>query len=278
MADKRISGFTSNPNLNEIEGLAGYDASGNARISGPQIIEAVKSSIVSDGLLCLYDAGDYDVATNTWPDSSGNNFGDAVLQNPGVGTTPTKVTVGTGAPYLECDDTHMLVDKSANPWTQFSYTQEAWINFTGNSSFSGITDFHPGEEYALYWGGAGAYFPADSIIMTVDGFDPYPTSGGASLPWGGGPTGWYQIVATFTGTTLTIYLNGEPSVTSTGDVDVGIGPGLNEELDLLCAHEATTPAIYGFGGNCGLIGIYTRALNAAEVKQNFEANRARFGL
>ena len=238
MADTKISGFPSNPTLSEIQGLAGYDAGGNARISGDDIIAAVKSSVITDGLLCLYDAADYDVATNTWADSSGNSFGTATLENPGATTTPTKVIVGTGAPYLECDDTHMLVDKTASPWTQFSYTQEAWIDFTGNSSFSGVTDFHPGEEYAMYYGGAGAFFP--------------------------------------TGSTVTIYLNGEPVVTSTGDTGIGIGPGSNAELDLLCAQSGGT--VYGFEGNCGLIGIYTRALNAAEVKQNFETNRSRFGL
>jgi len=275
MADTKISGFPSNPTLSEIQGLAGYDAGGNARISGDDIIAAVKSSMISDGLLCLYDAADYDVATNTWADSSGNSFGTATLENPGP-ATPTKVTVGTGAPYLECDDTHMLVDKTANPWVQFSYTQEAWVNFTGNSSFSGITDFHPGEEYAMYWGGAGAFFPADEVVMSVDGLDSFPISGGASLPFGVGPTGWYQIVITFTGTTVTIYLNGEPVVTSTGETNVGIGPGSNAELDLLCAQSGGT--VYGFEGNCGLIGIYTRALNPSEVKQNFEANRSRFGL
>jgi len=274
MADTKISGFPSNPTLSEIQGLAGYDAAGNARISGDDIISAVNTATVTNGLLCLYDAGNFDNVAKTWADSSGNAFGTAVMGG-ASSTDPVLNTVGLGQPYLECDDSHMIVTP-ASPWTQYSYTQETWIDFTGNSSFSGVTDFSPLEEYAMYWGGAGAWFSAEEVIMTTDGTDEFPVSGGAPLAWGGGPTGWHHIVITFTGTTVTIYINGEPSVTSTQDANVGTGPGLNSELDLLCAHSGGS--VYGFEGNCALIAIYERALNATEVKNNFNATRTRFGL
>jgi len=273
MANVKISGFPSNPELSEIQGLAGYDAGGNARISGDDIITAVSTSIVTNGLLCLYDAADFvDAgALSTWPDSSGNSFGTAVVGT-GGSTNPTKTTVGVGQPYLECDDSHMLVTP-ASSWTQYSYTQEVWIDFTSANLYNGVTDFAPGEEYAMYYD----YAPNNNeIIMSTDGFDIFPLSGGADI--GAAPTGWKHCVITFTGQTLTIYINGEPNVTSTSDANILIGPGLNSRLDLLCSGDGPGTTQYGFTGNCAIIAVYDRALNATEVKQNFNATRARFGL
>lgn len=270
MSDTKISAFPSNPTLSEIQGLAGYDAVGNARISGDDIISAVNTATVTNGLLCLYDAGNFDNALKTWPDSSGNSFGTAVV-GAGASNDPVLNTVGVGQPYLECDDSHMLVTP-ASSWTQFSYTQEVWIDFTSTNLYNGVTDFAPGEEYAMYYGLVGA----NEIEMSTDGFDVFPLSGGADI--GASPTGWKHVVITFTGQTLTIYINGEPNVTSTGDANILIGPGLNTRLDLLCSGDGPGTTQYGFTGNCAVIAVYDRALNATEVKQNFNATKSRFGL
>ena len=74
------------------------------------------------GLLALYDADNYDGAANTWPDSSGNSFGTATLQA-GSANDPILNTLGVGQPYLECDDSHLRVDRTGTEWTQFSNTR-----------------------------------------------------------------------------------------------------------------------------------------------------------
>jgi hypothetical protein len=221
------------------------------------------------GLLALYDADNYDAAANTWPDSSGNSFGTATLQA-GSANDPILNTVGLGQPYLECDDSHLRVDRTGTEWTQFSYTQEVWINFTSANLFNGVIDFSPSEEYAMYYGLTGA----TDIEMSTDGTDTFPITGGANI--GATPTGWKHCVITFTGQTVTIYINGEVSVTSTSEASVGVGPGENTYLDLLCSASGGTA--YGFTGNCAIIALYDRALNASEVKQRFNTNKSRFGL
>ncbi len=222
------------------------------------------------GLLALYDAADFDDVLKTWNDSSGNSFGTATAQ-PGATTDPVLNIVGLGQPYLECDDSHMRVDRTGSEWTQFSYTQEVWINFTSNNLYNGVVDFSPFEEYAMYYNLTAGN---NEIEMSTDGMDVFPVSGGAEI--GATPTGWKHCVITFTGQTLTIYINGEPSVTSTSDGSVGIGPGENTYLDLLCSASGGTE--FGFTGNCAMIALYERALNATEVKQRFNTNKTRFGL
>ena len=237
------------------------------------------------GLLAYYDAGDFNNVLKTWADSSGQGFGTAT-ELPSSDNSPELVTVGVGAPYLEVHDSHMNVNKSGpDEWTQFSYTQEVWVNFTtDDQSYPGITDFSPDEEYAMYWTGDGDWFePEGQMIMSETGFSPLPATGGAPLPWDGGPeTGWHHVVNTFysdgadeANSVLTIYVNGEASVTQTGDM--GIGPGANEYLDLCCS-GTEGGEVYGMEGQIAYIALYDRAITDGEVLQRYNETKARFGL
>ena len=97
MADTKISAFAQQTDLSLIDGLAGYEGAANKRISGSEIISSIQNTLVSSGLIALYDASNFDNVAKTWPDSSGNSFGIATTQ-PGATTDPILNTVGLGQP------------------------------------------------------------------------------------------------------------------------------------------------------------------------------------
>lgn len=91
------------------------------------------------------------------------------------------------------------------------------------------------------------------------------------------PNTWCHIVGTWNGTnTIAVYLNGviggSQSHTATGSPDVGnygIG-GINSTLSGAAGNYMK--------GRIAIAKMYNKALSAAEVERNFNANRSRFGI
>jgi len=86
------------------------------------------------------------------------------------------------------------------------------------------------------------------------------------------PGNWYQIVGTFDGTTLNLYVNNTVVQTTNrppgGAANPGIGYGLMTRWD---------PGGF-WGGRLAIVNLYNSALTGTEVTQNFEYYRSRFGL
>lgn len=115
---------------------------------------------------------------------------------------------------------------------------------------------------------------------------------GANIQWrmivGGGSTdlstntathmntlSWYQVVATYTSGDRRLYINGVlvnsdtqtgTLTTNTNGCSIGVYGGFNGARG------------YYYNGNIALVKIYNRALTAAEVQQNFNALRGRYGI
>jgi hypothetical protein len=83
---------------------------------------------------------------------------------------------------------------------------------------------------------------------------------------------WYHVAATYNGTTVSLYLNGvlKSSVSQTSQV--------NTLAASLAIGRMNYTNLARFIGNIPIVQIYNRALTAAEVKQNFDAHRSRFGI
>ena len=86
------------------------------------------------------------------------------------------------------------------------------------------------------------------------------------------PGNWYQIVGTFDGTTLNLYVNNTVVQTTNrppgGAANPAIGYGLMTRWDS-----------GGFwGGRLAIVNLYNSALTGTEVAQNFNYYRSRFGL
>jgi hypothetical protein len=86
---------------------------------------------------------------------------------------------------------------------------------------------------------------------------------------------WYQVVGTFTSGTRRLYINGVlvnsdtqsgTIATNANGMSIGVYGGFNGGRG------------YYYNGNIASVKVYNRALTAAEIQQNFNATKSRYGL
>ena len=90
---------------------------------------------------------------------------------------------------------------------------------------------------------------------------------------------WYHLGWTYSGTTLTAYINGA----SVGTVTLTRSAPFNSGQNLHYALGATDSTRMGSDGsycamNVGSFQVYNRALTAGEVLTNYNSNKSRYGL
>jgi hypothetical protein len=140
-------------------------------------------------------------------------------------------------------------------------TLEAWARRTDTNSFRSLIGKYRGdpaqtESYELLFNSsAGIRFHVTS--SAVD----YNSSTIADT--------WYHVVGTYDGTTARIYLNGEA---------VASGSRTAGSNSVPFRVGASPRGVNYNNGDIAKAFIYSRALTASEVKQNFNATRGRFGI
>lgn len=160
---------------------------------------------------------------------------------------------------------------TTNLGTLANWSIEAWHYYDGTNTSSGPNIFTE-YQYAggtinlgLGWGGGSG---ADSELNAWwygGGFHGTPSY---SLS----PGAWYQIVGTFDGTTLKLYVNNTLVQTATeppgGAANSGIGYGLMTRWD---------PGGL-WGGKLAILNLYNTDIGAGGVTTSWNTNRSRFGL
>jgi hypothetical protein len=210
-----------------------------------------------NGLVLCLDAANiksYSGTGTTWTDLSGiGNTGTLV-------NTPTYSSANGGSLSFNGSSQYVNCGNAANLQITVG-TISAWFNANnGNSGYNGI----------IAKQNAWALFVADNILNTFDWGNGAERSTGITV----GNSTWNYAAMTFTETVGTpsnnaiIYLNGNPVLTTTvrhsnHTVQVQIG-------------EANFSQI--FGGNIAQASVYNRALSTAEIQQNFNALRGRYGI
>jgi hypothetical protein len=234
--------------------------------AGSSTYYQAKRGIVQDGLVLHLDAGvkeSYGGAGNTWYDLSGNG-NNATFIN---GAIPNRVKGGS----VILDGTNDYISIASNQNTRLenevqTVTLMILIRSVGPNSYASI--YGPGKQF-IKWqsnliglpvGGTGTYFYSNTISMS-NAFN-----------------SWMEITAIINWqlNTFTIYKNGSLvnsiSITPSGYVYTGSGSasiGLN---------SVTGNSGDFMKGSIAITRIYSRALSANEVQQNFNATRHRFGI
>ena len=233
----------------------------NRALSAAEILqnyEAQKSrfanTIVQQGLILNLDADNpysYAGAGTTWYDVSGNGY-QATMSN----LTSANWVSYNGVRTFETNDTNDQGFRITSFPFPASRTYEIWIN-SKSFSLGWQTWFDDG-------GGERILFGTSTNTVHV-----YPDLNfTANLTTGT----WYQLVYTLangTGSACVAYVNG-----------VSIGSGTYNST---IATSGTLYILGDFSGEvtscyCALARIYNRALSAAEVLQNYNATKGRFGL
>jgi len=232
------------------------------------------NKIVTSGLFLNLDASQlrsYPGSGTTWTDLSGNN-------NNGTLTNGPTFSAGNGGSIV-FDGTNDYVYKSLFPNSiTTTLTFDVWVKFNDTGS-PGRYIMSLGRDIGPSSGGlallAYGFASASSGQILFEFGSGYGRVSSGIVP----TTGiWYNLVVTTDGTNTRFYVNSILANTASQTTGAVVSlPGLSVGSYLSSA-TPPTPGTYFFNGNVGSVKIYNRALTATEVLQNYNVQKARFGL
>jgi len=235
---------------------------------------------VTSGLVLALDAANpksYGGSGNTWSDLSGNGKNGTLVNG------PTYNSANGGSLVFNGTNQYSSIF-APSPFLGTSlFTFEIWVNFTSITGNFGGTN----KSASLFSGGTGTGTgQAEFSILSLNNTSFTPNT--ISFSRGGGATtgslsinisslisngSWYQIVLVrSTLNSQTVYLNSS---------SIGIGTVSNSFSDGTTSFGAlpgNTSFSQYLNGRISNIKIYNRALSAAEVSQNYNALKSRYGL
>jgi hypothetical protein len=230
--------------------------------------------IVRTGLILDLDAGMNSSFNNTggttWTDLSGSGNNGTLVN------TPTYNTSGYFTfSYLSTQSVSFNSSSSLQFLNRLPYTLEAWVYPTRNpgaNNWTGIfdreSDAGSGRDgYNLYFlGSAGTdtYFFTERF--TSGSYNPVSVTLNQSIT----VNNWHHVVGTYDGNTLTLYRNGS-----------SVGTPVATTGNITNSSKTLTLGVRGgqyFDGRISNAKTYNRALSAAEILQNYNALKHRFGL
>jgi hypothetical protein len=159
---------------------------------------------------------------------------------------------------------------TSNSFISNGFTLSAFIKplSAGGASFGRIFDKTNNDTGSA--AGVFLYMNANPIVTLQINNGNSITTTSNSVPY----SVWTNITATVTGSgNSVIYINGISNVSAT----LSLPNTITNTLPLTLGNRANATD-RGFSGNISIATIYNRALSAAEVQQNFNALRGRYGL
>lgn len=215
--------------------------------------------IISDSLLFHFDAGDsssYPGSGTTWINLA-NTSRNATLQNGAIYNSEAGGNI-----FL--DGVNDWISVNTTSAANSSATYEFWIKYRAGNSYFWVVDNFDNPENRLSFDTTGRV-----IAQIYDaGAYRFNVTSSASV------SGWGHIVLTVTNGAQRLYINSVLDKSGSGYYD---GGGVYEHSLGTYNRPAT-----GYGGyadvNYGVYRMYSRVLSAAEVTNNFESQRRRFGL
>jgi hypothetical protein len=246
--------------------------------------------IVTNGLVLNLDAADknsYPGTGTTWTDLSGNNNNGTLVNGPtfnssnggGIVIDATDDTITTPIPATSLP---ALSNFSIDCWVKIpSYPTAAPVNQYGSTTKQGVligATYYSGT--ALFWTG-DASGTAFGIFAYIRGADAYRNS---SIYYVNSLNTYYYFTLTnnYSASTFNLYVNGilyssvagptqeyNPSlITTAGNIGISKaqvdGGGTQNYTSLACTISSAK--------------IYSKALSASEILQNYNAQKSRFGL
>lgn len=225
-------------------------------------------SIVTNGLVLHLDAGNtssYPGTGTVWTDLSGNSLNCNLLNGVGYSSSNNG--------YLSFDGVNDIVQCPKNAiFFGAAFTFDMFWRKTGNSSnfyhglvwAEGGTGGGSGGQYLLTYRDAGYWHYRIQNTTTGWGLSEPSASLSAST--------WYHITWSFNAGASKIYVNGSLAFT---DSSRGVYSGGSDSPLFIGGRNDVTHLT---NGNIGLVRAYSRMLTDAEVLQNFNANKSRYGI
>lgn len=209
--------------------------------------------------LCL-DAGNprsYPGTGTSWFDVSGNGNTNTLTNGPTYSATNGGSFVFDGVnDYVIGTNTSSLYtgDMTAEAWIKLNASSSDWVRIVGTGGSGGNRTF-------------GLWYSTSRTLL----WQRYGASDPSIIPSNVLDIGtWYHIVATTSGSSHVVYINGTSVGTATA-----AGPwaasGENITIGYAGFHTYTN-------SNISTVRLYTTGLTAAQVLQNFNAQRGRYNI
>jgi hypothetical protein len=209
------------------------------------------ASIVRNGLVMYLDAANtksYPGSATTWTDLSGNGRNGTLINDP----TYSSVNGGT----IVFDGTNDYITSSFRTTSSQAITYCGWLYSTETGGTERFFVGALGQRPDIRWNSSGQ--------ITFDGGVGYTTSQIYRNQWV-----YVALSKPSDSAAPSYYVNGGIVGTSAGYTTA---VGANTPYLLNNIGSST------WKGNCSILQVYNRALTAAEVLQNFNATRGRYGI
>jgi hypothetical protein len=242
--------------------LSAQEIQQNYNATKNRFVNALPS--VRNGLVLELDAGQrasYPGTGNTWYDLSGNSLNGTLTNGPtfsGIAATSSLV--------FDRTNDHILIADNSLLNTFTGMTLEVIVKYTTTNDqiFAQKVNYATGNGYTLelFSSGIAAFcYGSGSSYLNV-AVSSYPANN------------IYHMLFTLSGNTQTLYINGVSVATNSG----GSLPSLSGTVFKIGDRTGTFATSAYLGGNVYLTKFYNRALTAAEVLQNFNFYRTRYGI
>ena len=234
-------------------------------------VTVVDAPAVTSGLVYYLDIGNtssYSGSGTSITDISGQGLGASTLYN-----SPTYTSAGAGS-YFTFNGSNQYVFTS-NLVTKFNspsnpaVTLEIWTYAPSDNG--GIIIENGSASLDGGWYDSQQELDSGNVNMRVWNFS--ATNAGTY-----NRSTWNQTVLTYDGTTLRTYLNTVAGGTTTGTRQTPWTNGFNLYYALMAPSATNMGDATYLAGRWAVFKVYNRALSAAEVTQNYNALRGRYGL
>jgi hypothetical protein len=240
----------------------------NKALSGAEITQnynAVKDTygleptIVTSGLQLYLDAGNassYPGTGTEWTDLSGNGRNGTLTNGPTYSSAGGGSIVFDGTnDFVQCSGSVTTTAATFVAWIRRNGTQGSYdgILFSRGSNVTGM-QFQSSNQLSYMWNGAVNTYTWQSGLIIPD-------------------LTWCMVAVSVTSTSATAYLCQSSGITSATNTVSHTSTILN---DIKIGQEDFGGRF--FNGSIAITQLYNTALSAAEITQNFQADRARFGI
>ena len=212
-------------------------------------------TIVTSGCVLNLDSNfppSYPLVLDTWYDLTGNN--NTGILNNGI----TYNSALRGSLLFNGTNQYVTVNPTFNvPEGNSNYTINAWFNPASL-----------GDKGIVGWGNYGTTNEVNALRLSSSGIVNYWWGNDLSATYTFTLGSWYNAVATFDGTTRSIWVNG-----TLIDSDTPSGHNVPYSSNLTVGLTNTTEF---FAGNMGVVQIFDRALSPTEISDNYNALLPRY--
>lgn len=227
--------------------------------AGIKLIPESAVPVVTTGLQLYLDAGNassYSGSGTAWNDLSGNSRNGTLTNGPTYSSADGGSIVFDGSnDYVQCSGSLTVTAATFVTWIRRNGNQGQFdgILFSRGTSVTGM-DFQVSNQIAYTWNNAINTYSWQSGLIVPDAT-------------------WCMIAVSVTSTAATAYLC-QSGGTTTATNTVNHSSSLINDIKIARDEFSTRY----FTGNIAIAQLYNIALSAAQVSQNFQADRTRFGV